>query len=151
MTAGLHFVEFPGRTFPATVATTAEAMDPTARTLLVELQVDNGKHELLPGGYTEVHLSVAPPDSAVRLPVNALLFRSEGLRVAKVDGDNHIVLAPVTLGRDFGTEVEVLAGVSPDEAVVLNPPDSLRAGQEVHVTTPAAAPQIADAGNGAKK
>jgi RND family efflux transporter MFP subunit len=152
MTANLRFIEFPGRDFPATVSTTAEAMDPTARTLLVELQVDNAKHELLPGGYTEVHLAVAPPDSAVRLPVNTLLFRAEGLRVAKVDGNSRVNLAHVALGRDFGTEVEVLTGVAPDEQIVINPPDSLREGQEVRVVTPAApAPQIADAGNGAKK
>jgi RND family efflux transporter MFP subunit len=146
-TANLRFVEFPGRDFPATVARTAEAMDPTARTLLVELQVDNSKHELLPGGYTQVHLAVTPSSSIARLPINALLFRAEGLRVAKVDGANHINLVPVTLGRDFGTEAEVLDGVASGEAVVLNPPDSLRQGQEVQVITPPA-PQIADAAAG---
>jgi RND family efflux transporter MFP subunit len=147
MTANLGFVEFPGRDFPATVARTAEAMDPAARTLLVELQVDNSKHELLPGGYTQVHLSVTPSTTIARLPINTLLFRAEGLRVAKVDDANHITLVPVTLGRDFGTEAEVLDGVATGEAVVLNPPDSLRQGQEVRVITPPA-PQIADAAPG---
>jgi RND family efflux transporter MFP subunit len=149
MAASLRFVEFPHRDFPATVARTAEAMDPTARTLLVELQVDNAQHELLPGGYAEVHLAVTPSAATVRLPINTLLFRAEGLRVAKIDGNSHIVLAPVTLGRDYGTEVEVVEGVAPDEAVVLNPPDSLKDGQAVRVTPPAP-PQIAD-GSGAKK
>jgi len=147
MTAKLGFVEFPGRDFTATVARTAEAMDPSARTLLVELQVDNSKHELLPGGYTQVHLSVTPSTTIARLPINTLLFRAEGLRVAKVDNSNHIALVPVTLGRDFGTEAEVLEGVTPGEPVVLNPPDSLRQGQEVKVITPPA-PQIADAAAG---
>lgn len=147
MAAALRFVEFPGRDFPATVATTAEAIDATARTLLIELQVDNSRRELLPGGYTEVHLSVAPTTMAMRLPVNTLLFRSEGLRVAKVDSTNHIALAPVRLGRDFGTEVEVLAGVAPDEGVVLNPPDSLREGQAVRVINAAASAQIAESGS----
>ncbi|MEI9986158.1 MAG: efflux RND transporter periplasmic adaptor subunit [Aliidongia sp.] len=145
-TANLRFVEFPGRDFPAKVARTAEAMDPTARTLLVELQVDNSKHELLPGGYTEVHLAATPSASIARLPINTLLFRAEGLRVAKVDGSGNVTLAPVTLGRDFGTEVEIVEGVAPGESVVLNPPDSLREGQPVRVIA-APAPQIADAAN----
>jgi len=149
MAASLRFVEFPRRDFPATVARTAEAMDATARTLLVELQVDNAQHELLPGGYTEVHLAVTPSAATVRLPINTLLFRAEGLRVAKIDGNNQVVLAPVTLGRDYGTEVEVVEGVAPGESVVLNPPDSLKDGQAVRVTPPAP-PQIAD-GSSAKK
>ena len=146
MTANLHFVEFPGRDFPATVSTTADAIEPTARTLLVELLVDNSKHELLPGGYTEAHLTVTPSATIARLPINTLLFRAEGLRVAKIDGAGHVSLVPVALGRDYGTEVEVVSGVSPGESVVLNPPDSLHEGQEVRVITPPA-PQIAEAGS----
>jgi RND family efflux transporter MFP subunit len=141
-TATLHFIEFPRRDFPASVVRTAEAMDPAARTLLVELQVDNAKHELLPGGYTEAHLAIAPTSGTARLPINTLLFRAEGLRVAKVDTGGHVSLVPVTLGRDYGTEVEIVNGVTADEQVVLNPPDSLHEGQLVRVTAPA--PQIAD-------
>ncbi len=133
MIASLRFIEHPKRDFAATVVRTAEAIDPLARTLLVELQFNNEKHELLPGGYTEAHLAVAPSGSTVRLPINTLLFRSEGLRVAKVDATNHIVLAPLTLGRDFGTSVEVVDGVAPDEPVVLNPPNSIKDGQEVRI------------------
>jgi RND family efflux transporter MFP subunit len=144
MTANLHFIEFPRRDFPANVARSAEAMDAAARTLLVELQVDNAKHELMPGGYTEVHLVVQADSGTARLPINTLLFRAEGLRVAKVDGNSHVALAPIALGRDYGTEVEVVDGVAPGEAVILNPPDSLKDGQLVKVVTPAA-PQVAEA------
>ncbi|MEA2754722.1 MAG: hypothetical protein QOJ54_1011 [Aliidongia sp.] len=145
MTANLHFIEFPRRDFPAKVARSAEAMDATARTLLVELQVDNAKHELLPGGYTEVHLTAQADTGAVRLPINTLLFRAEGLRVAKIDGNSHVALVPVALGRDYGTEVEIVDGVTPDESVIVNPPDSLRDGQPVKVVTPST-PQVAEAG-----
>jgi RND family efflux transporter MFP subunit len=149
MKANLRFAEFPRRDFPANVTTTAQAMDAVARTLLVELEVDNATHELIPGGYTEVHLAVQTESPAARLPINTLLFRAEGLRVAKLDAtSSHALLVPVTLGRDYGTEVEVVSGVDPGESVILNPPDSLKDGQEVHVTAPVA-PQVADSG-GAK-
>jgi|HubBroStandDraft_1064217.scaffolds.fasta_scaffold00037_68 RND family efflux transporter MFP subunit len=140
--ANLRFIEFPRRDFPATVSRSAEAMDAAARTLLVELQVDNAGHELLPGGYTEVHLAVQPSSATARLPINTLLFRAEGLRVAKLDVANRVALVPVTLGRDYGTEVEVVEGVVPGESVILNPPDSLKDGQSVRVATPP--PQIAE-------
>jgi multidrug efflux pump subunit AcrA (membrane-fusion protein) len=150
MKANLRFAEFPRRDFPANVTTTAQAMDAAARTLLVELEVDNAAHELLPGGYTEVHLAVQTDSPAARLPINTLLFRAEGLRVAKLDAAaSHVALVPVTLGRDYGTEVEVVAGVDPGESVILNPPDSLKDGQEVRVAAPAPA-QVADSAGGAK-
>ena len=132
-TADLHFAEYPGRTFPARLVRTAQALDPTARTLLVELQVDNSRRELLPGGYTEAHLKLAQPSSTVRLPVNTLLFRRDGLRVAKIEPDQRVRLTTVSLGRDFGTEVEVVDGVKAGEAVVINPPDSLVDNEQVRV------------------
>ena len=132
-TADLHFAEYPGRTFPARLVRTAQALDPTARTLLVELQVDNSRRELLPGGYTEAHLKLAQPSSTVRLPVNTLLFRRDGLRVAKIEPDQRVRLTTVSLGRDFGTEVEVVEGVKAGEAVVINPPDSLVDNEQVRV------------------
>ncbi len=132
-TAELRFAEHPGRGFPAKLVRTADALDPTARTLLIELQVDNGHGDLLPGGYTEVHLNLPQPKSTVRLPVNTLLFRADGLRVAKIDAGGRAHLTTVSLGRDFGTQVEVVAGVAPGEAVILNPPDSLTDGEQVRV------------------
>jgi hypothetical protein len=92
----------------------------------------------MPGAYAEVHLAVPTDATAVRLPVNALLFRSEGLRAAVVK-DGKIQLRELTVGRDFGSAVEILSGVTTDDQVVINPPDSLAEGQTVHIVTPAAA------------
>jgi RND family efflux transporter MFP subunit len=141
--AELHFAERPGRTFEATLVRTADAIEPTARTLLAEFQADNAKGELFTGSYTEVHMKLPAPKNTVRLPVNTLLFRADGLRVAKVD--THYIsdpaqadtvkvsLVPITLGRDLGTEVEVVDGLSPSDAIVTNPPDSLVDGQIVRI------------------
>jgi RND family efflux transporter MFP subunit len=128
----LAFAEHPGRTFEAKMARTAQALDPAARTLLVQLEADNTKGELLPGGLTEVHLKSPPGNPSVRLPASALLFRAEGLRVATVDGD-HAKLHPVTIGRDFGKEVEVLTGVEAGQNVILDPPDSLSDDEQVRI------------------
>ena len=131
--AELRFAEQPGKPFPATVVRTADALDPTARTLLTELEVDNAKGTLLSGSYTEVHLNVPVAASTLRMPVNTLLFRADGLRAAKVDADGKVSLVPLVVGRDFGTEVEVLSGVSASDDFIVNPPDSLVAGQVVRV------------------
>jgi RND family efflux transporter MFP subunit len=129
----LHFPEYPGRTFPAQLVRTADAIEPRSRTLLVELEADNAKGDLLPGGYTEVHFKRPVDDRGVRISASALLFRAEGLRVATVDPAGKVVLHKITLGRDFGTAVEVLTGIEPGGAVVLNPPASLTTGAVVHV------------------
>jgi RND family efflux transporter MFP subunit len=129
----LAFAEHPGRTFDARMVRTAEALDPTARTLLVELETDNSKGELLPGGLTEVHMKSPIPGASVRLPASALLFRAEGLRVATVESNGHAILHAVTMGRDFGKEVEILTGIQPGQSVILNPPDSLVSDEPVRV------------------
>ncbi len=121
----LRFPEYPGRAFAATLARSADSIDPRARTLLVQLEADNAKGELLPGGYTDVHFKLSVADRGVRISANALLFRAEGIRVATAGADGHVVLHEVTLGRDFGSAVEVLTGIAPGDAVILNPPASL--------------------------
>jgi RND family efflux transporter MFP subunit len=135
--ADLTLEEFPGRRFQGRVARTAKAIDQASRTLLTEIDVDNASGELLPGAYAEVHFKVAPGTSTFTLPVNTLLFRSEGLRVGVVR-DGKAVLVPVVLGRDFGTDVEVVSGLDGSESVISNPPDSLVSGGEVRVAPPAA-------------
>ncbi len=127
--------EFPGRTFTGKIARTAEAIDVTSRTLLTEVDVDNPKGELLPGAYAEVRIQLPPGASSFRLPVNTLVFRAEGMQVATVQG-GHVVMQAVTLGRDFGTTVEVVSGLTGNEQVVINPPDALLAGQAVRVAAP---------------
>lgn len=138
LTADLVLSEFPGRSFPGTLVRTAEAIDQSTRTLLVEIRVNNPTGTLLSGAYAEVHLKLPTAASAFILPVNTLLFRSEGLRVAALTDGRHIELRPVTLGHDFGSEVEVIAGLIGNESVVINPPDSIVAGEEVRIAKPAA-------------
>jgi RND family efflux transporter MFP subunit len=129
----LRFPEYPGRTFPASLVRSANAIEPHARTLLVELEADNAKGELLPGGYTDVHFKLLVTDRGVRVSANALLFRAEGPQIATAGPDGHVILHEVTLGRDFGTAVEVLTGIAPGDAVVLNPPASVATGGQVRL------------------
>ncbi|HMD33558.1 MAG TPA: efflux RND transporter periplasmic adaptor subunit [Vicinamibacterales bacterium] len=140
LTAELTLKEFPGRRFTGTLARTSGAIDVASRTLLTEVDVDNPKNELLPGSYTEVHFKLPAAASTLRLPVDSLIFKADGLQVATLDASNRVALITVTAGRDFGDTVEILAGLSGSERVVLNPPDSLTAGQTVRI---AAAPGAA--------
>jgi len=129
----LHFPEYPDRTFPAKFVRSAEALNPQTRTLQVELEADNAKGELFPGGYTDVRFKLPIANRGARVSANALLFRAEGLRVASVTKDGRVTLHPITLGRDFGTTVEVLTGVEPGDAIILNPPASITDGVTVHI------------------
>ncbi|HLY63008.1 MAG TPA: efflux RND transporter periplasmic adaptor subunit [Terriglobia bacterium] len=138
LTADLTLAEFAGRRFQGKLVRTAESIDAASRSLLVEIDVANPTGELLPGAYAEVHLKLPSGISTLMLPVNTLIFRAEGLQVASVTGGNRIALISVTLGRDFGNEVEVIAGLNGDESVVLNPPDSLVTGETVR-TSPSSA------------
>jgi RND family efflux transporter MFP subunit len=129
----LRFPEYPGRAFPASLVRSANALEPRARTLLVELEVNNAKGELPPGGYTDVHFKLPIADRSVRVSANAVLFRAEGPQIAIAGPDGQVVLHEVTLGRDFGTAIEVLTGIAPGDAVVLNPPASLATGGQVRL------------------
>jgi RND family efflux transporter MFP subunit len=132
ISATLTLKEFPSRTFTGTLARTAQAIDVASRTLLTEIDVDNSKGELLPGSYAEVHLKLPTPTSTLKLPVNALIFKTDGLQVATVKGDR-IAMVPVSVGRDFGNDVEIVSGLSGGERIVVNPPDSLADGVTVRV------------------
>ena len=132
MTADLSLAEFPGRTFQGKLVRTADAINVTTRTLLIEIDVDNPTLTLLTGSYAEVHLKVPEHKSTLILPVNALLFRSEGLRIAIVK-DGKVVLTAVTPGHDFGDRIEIVSGLTPDDQVIINPPDSIVSGQAVQI------------------
>ena len=132
MTADLSLAEFPGRKFQGKLVRTAEAINATTRTLLIEIEVDNPSGTLLTGSYAEVHLKVATHASTLLLPVNTLLFRSEGLRAGVVK-DGKVVLTVLTPGRDFGNQIEIVSGLKPDDQVIINPPDSLVSGQQVQI------------------
>jgi len=132
MTADLSLAEFPGRTFQGKLVRTADAINVTTRTLLIEIDVENPTGTLLTGSYAEVHLAIPAEASTFLLPVNTLLFRSEGLRVGIVK-NGKVVLAAVTPGHDFGNEIEIVSGLQSDDQVILNPPDSIVSGQEVQI------------------
>ena len=132
MTADLSLAEFPGRKFQGKLVRTADAINATTRTLLIEIEVANPAGTLLTGSYAEVHLAVPTQASTFLLPVNTLLFRSEGLRVGIVK-DGKVALTAVTPGHDFGNEIEIVSGLKPDDQVIVNPPDSIVSGQQVQI------------------
>lgn len=115
---------------------TAESIDAAMRTLLAEFDVANPTGELLPGAYAEMHLQIPGGSSTYMLPVNSLIFRSQGLQIAILQNDNRVALIPVTLGRDFGNEVEVVSGLNGNEQVIVNPPDSLVSNEAVRIAEP---------------
>jgi RND family efflux transporter MFP subunit len=137
--AFLELAQYPGQTFQGKVVRTAEAIDLTSRTLLTEVDVPNKSGQLFPGGYAQVHLQVKVAASRVQVPVNALLFRAEGLRAVVVDANHKTHLRQLTIGRDYGTSLEVLQGLESTDWIVLNPADSLEDGQDVRVKQVASA------------
>jgi RND family efflux transporter MFP subunit len=138
LAAQLQFPEKPGKTYEAVAVSTSHALDPTARTLQVELQLDNGDGELFPGAYAEVHFKMPSDSETMRIPANTIIFRQEGLQVATIDPQQHIKLKSFRQGRDFGKSVEVLSGLDPQDQLVVNPPDSITDGIAVKVAPPPA-------------
>ncbi len=136
--ASLEFAERPGQRFTGKLVRSADAIDNETRTLRAEIEVDNSSAKLLPGAYAHVNLKLAAQPT-LRLPINTLIFRKEGLQVATVDAQQKIHLQPIQLGRDYGTEVEVLAGLTADDRVVMNPPDAIAESQLVRIAEPSAA------------
>jgi len=131
--AYLELTQYPGQKFQGEVVRTAEAIELSTRTLLTEVDVPNKSGLLLPGGYAQVHLQVKVQGERLQVPVNALLFRSEGLRAVVIDANHRVRLQALAIGRDYGTSLEVLTGLKSDDWIVLNPPDSIEPGEEVHV------------------
>jgi RND family efflux transporter MFP subunit len=131
--AELVLAEFPGRKFEGIVVRNSGAIDNATRTLLTEIDVDNTSGELKPGGYVEIHLALPTSVTTFTLPVNATIFKSAGMQVATVKDGKTIALKSITPGRDFGADIEILAGIKGDESVVLNPPDSLTEGQQIRL------------------
>lgn len=128
-----------GRSFTGTVVRNSSAIDQTTRTLNVEVDVDNADGKILPGAYVFVHMKLAGQAGSVTIPANALLFRMEGLRAAKVV-NGAVSLSPITIGHDFGSTVEITSGLTPRDVIVLDPSDSLADGAKVVVNEPAKAP-----------
>ncbi len=133
MPAYITLPEISGQKFRGTVTRTAQAIDPATRTLLTEVDVPNKDGRLLRGSFGEVHFAPKINAEKVTVPVNAMLFRQEGPRLAIVGADNKVQLRPITIGRDYGTTLEVLGGVSLEDRIIINPADSLEDGQKVNV------------------
>jgi multidrug efflux system membrane fusion protein len=133
MPAYITLPEISGQKFRGTVTRTAQAIDPATRTLLTEVDVPNKDGRLLRGSFGEVHFAPKINAEKVTVPVNAMLFRQEGPRLAIVGADNKVQLRPITIGRDYGTTLEVLGGVTLEDRIVINPADSLEDGQKVNV------------------
>jgi RND family efflux transporter MFP subunit len=138
LTAELVFPDRPGKLYTAKLDSTSSAIDQATRTLLAQLSVDNTQNELLPGAYSEVHFKL--PEGATsesyKVPANVLLFRSDGMHVATVGDKGQVVLKEVTIGRDYGSDIEIIQGLAADDKVILSPPDSLTDGVNVHVAPP---------------
>ncbi len=136
LSVDLTLPEIPGRRFPGMLVRTAGAIDPATRTLTVEVDVSNKTGLLFPGAYTEVHFKIKSKGSTLIIPSTSVMFRGKGLQVPVVQDGRRITLKPVTPGRDFGSTIEIISGLSAEDAIVANPPDSLIEGERVRVVTP---------------
>jgi len=134
--ADLTLAEYPGEHFDGKIVRTTRAIDPTTRTLLVEIDVPNRGGRLMPGAYAEVHMKLNTGGDVMVIPVSTMLFRTEGLRVAVVGPGNKVKLAPIQVGQDDGRMVEVTEGLSPGDEIIQNPPDSIVDGELVHPVRP---------------
>jgi len=134
MTASFTVPEYPGRSFTATLAANAGAIASQSGTQLLQMQVDNQDRALKPGSYAEMRFAMPRNGGGVRVPVTALIFRSNGMQVAMVGADNKVTMKPIRITTDLGTFVEVGAGLKPGDRIIDNPPDSLQAGDTVRVT-----------------
>jgi len=137
MTATFAVPEYPGRTFVATLAASADAITPMSGTLLVQLQIDNTDGALKPGDYAQVRFKLPPQAGAIQVPSTALIFRDSGMTVAVLGPDGRVAIRPVTIGRDLGATVEIASGLTAADRIIDNPPDSLRNGDRVQVATAA--------------
>ena len=132
----LTFAEFPGRAFKGDLVRTADAIDPVSRTLLVEIDVDNRKGELMPGSLAQVHFKTPPVAPTFVVPVSALIFRREGLQIGTVIDKNSQTIAhivPITIGQDDGATVQIVSGLNAGDRIIQDPPDSLIEGERVTV------------------
>jgi RND family efflux transporter MFP subunit len=133
LVASLVLPQYASETFAASLTTTAHAVTPDSRSALVELQADNPDGTLWPGSYAEVHFHLEAKGQVLHIPATALFFGPRGIEVAGLTSEGKVQLSKVQLGRNLGSEVEVLSGLSPDAIVIDSPPESLIAGQGVRV------------------
>jgi RND family efflux transporter MFP subunit len=133
MTVSLTVPEYPGKVFPAHLVSSSGAISVQTSAMLVQFEADNKSGLLKPGGFAQVSLGIPGAAAMLRLPASALMFRAAGLQVATLGPQNRIIMKPITIGTDLGTTVIVASGLSPQDRVVNNPPDSLSEGDKVRV------------------
>jgi RND family efflux transporter MFP subunit len=138
--AQISVPEYPGKKFPGTVEASAQAVDAASGTTRMQLVVDNTANELMTGSFATVVFELPHPETALNVPASALIFNRSGLQVAIVDSANRIVVKPITIARDLGSEVEVASGITADDHVVINPPDGVVTGDQVRVAGEPAKP-----------
>lgn len=132
----LTFPQFPDRTFEGTLVRTADAIDPANRTLLVEIDVENRKGELMPGSLAQVHFKAKAVGQTFIVPASAIIFRTQGIRLGTIGNGNVAHLVPVTIGQDNGATVEIIAGLNANDRVIQDPPDSIIEGEKLNVQSP---------------
>ena len=148
--AEVHFNTLPGRSFPTQIVRTAEALDSATRTLQVDLELDNHAGNFLRGAYAEVAFHIPVDPHALQIPATALMFRSAGLQVATVDSNSTVRFHKITVARDFGKMLEVVAGLTAGDVLITDPPDSLMEGSLVRIA-PSRAADVTASKNGSKQ
>ena len=131
--ATISVPEHPNKTFSGTVEASAQSVNPSSGTTLMQLIVDNSASEMMPGDYASIHLQIAAAANVLSVPSSALIFDAMGLSIATVNADNRVLLKPVSIERDLGAVVELASGLSPNDRVIQNPPDGIGNGTEVHL------------------
>jgi len=131
--ATIRVPEHPDKAYSGTVESSAQAVNPTSGTTLMQLMVDNSAGELMPGDYASIHLQTLGPAQVLSVPSSALIFDAKGLSIATVDANSRVLLKPVSIERDLGAVVELASGLSPNDRVIQNPPDGIANGVQVHL------------------
>src|ERR1700687_3304982 len=141
--ATIRVPEHPDKTYSGTVEASAQSVDPSSGTTLMQLIVDNSAGEMMPGDYASIHLQIADATDVLSVPSSAVIFDAKGLSIATVGADNRVLLKPVSIERDLGAVVEIASGLSPNDRVIQNPPDGIGNGAEVRLAGPASGGALA--------
>jgi RND family efflux transporter MFP subunit len=136
----LTMPDYPNRTFPATVEASSQSVDVNSGTTRMQLALDNPNGELMPGGYANVRMSLARDTVPLHIPASALIFNQSGLRVATVGSDDKVLFKTVTIARDLGRDIELASGISPEDRIIVAPPDGIADGDQVRVAAPKGKP-----------
>jgi membrane fusion protein, multidrug efflux system len=138
--AAISMPEYPNRTFLATVEASSQSVDVASGTTRMQLGLDNENGELMPGGYANVRMSLTRDAVPLHIPASALIFNQNGLRVATVGSDDKVLFKTVTIARDLGRDIELASGISPDDRIIVAPPDGIADGDQVRIAGPKGKP-----------